>query len=139
MSVDGSDDIPDSLGKRKAPSGSDNRKRQQNMTLLFNAMQATAMHMKTEVPSESLLTAAEDGAPSETPRGVQSPTTPAAQGQESPRLPADASAAEAPAKGLPGAGKKKKKRLCIFPSVISSSNIPGTVYVGTSVAPTPAG
>ncbi|TCD70665.1 Mediator of RNA polymerase II transcription subunit 6 [Steccherinum ochraceum] len=105
----------DAAPKRKSTTGGDGKKRQNNM-LLFNAMRTTALHSNQSFTLPA--SAAEKSAAEETPvveGTVRSSPTPSAPAPPRAATPKSASSAPTPQetqppKGLPGAGKKKKKR-----------------------------
>lgn len=85
-------------------------KKQQNTMLLFNAMRTTAVHSKVTPPSVPAVTEnVEMGTPAPFP-GFRAPATPATPAPDTtPSVPQkDSGLAEQP-KGIPGAGKKKRK------------------------------
>ncbi|KAG9223095.1 hypothetical protein CCMSSC00406_0000216 [Pleurotus cornucopiae] len=98
-------------GKKALTEVSAGPKKQQNTMLLFNAMRTTAVHSKVTPPS--VPAAAENvemGTPAPFP-GFRAPATPVTPASDTiPSVPQkDSGLAEQP-KGIPGAGKKKRKR-----------------------------
>ena len=124
---------------KSAPSVGDGKRRQNNM-LLFNAMRTTAMHANQSFTLP--VTAAEKPA-IETPVEGTTRSSPTPAPVVPQRVPTPKSASSAPtpqdiqpAKGLPGAGKKKKKRTCsrsVPSELIENSMVPA----GTSVVAPP--
>jgi mediator of RNA polymerase II transcription subunit 6 len=85
--------------------------RQQNSLLLTNAMRATALHLQSKtVLSASLAETNVETVP-ETPAslGVRNSATPAPA--PAAKTPAAQTSQEPPSRALPGAGKKKRKRM----------------------------
>ena len=102
-------------GARKIATPGDGKKRQNNM-LLFNAMRTTALHANQSftIPAAAAEKPVEDAPPPAAEASTRLSPTPA---PIPPRVPTPKSASSAPtpqeplpARGLPGAGKKKKKR-----------------------------
>lgn len=98
--------------KRKVASGPNGTNKQQNNMLLLNAMRTTAMHSKTSFSTHGLENGPEIGTTEIVDAGARSSATPTPAGTQSttpkgvtnPPTPQ-----EPPAKGPPGAGKKKRK------------------------------
>lgn len=110
-STDDQPDTPTPAVKRKVGSSASGSNKQQNNMLLLNAMRTTAIHSNTSFSAHALEINVE-GSSTETPHDVRSSATPAptATRAGTPKGAVGTSTSqEPPAKGLAGAGKKKRK------------------------------
>lgn len=120
------------------PKRSDAPKRQKNNILLVNAMRATAAHSKVSFTPNALPSNAEilaEATPASS-ANIRLSVTPAPVVSKD-SVPAKGSPPE-PVKGIPGAGKKKKKRQCLFSTNLASysDQATGTSLAAPPVAPT---
>ncbi|KAJ6627285.1 MED6 mediator sub complex component-domain-containing protein [Mycena sp. CBHHK59/15] len=90
--------------------------RQQNSLLLMNAMRATALHSKTAFSASALDLNVESVPESPAVQGPRSSATPAPAPPETKAPTTPQVSQEPPARALPGAGKKKRKRTLVAPT-----------------------
>lgn len=115
------DDETSSVSSKRQPtasaSSSEAPKRQQNNMLLLNAMRTTAAHMKRPIPSAQGVenVPVSDAPPVYQQQRMSATPAPSSSRVATPKVPQTVPAPQEPAKGLAGAGKKKRKRTLLAP------------------------